>query len=96
MKCFFPIVLAALETMELDRLRRPLVVLGTADEESTMDGARALMRTGERLGDYAVIGEPTDLIPINKHKGILIGRIEVTGRSGHSPRFSAAAFRRNT
>ena len=38
-------------------LRRPLVILATADEESSMDGARALVAAGRPLGRYAVIGE---------------------------------------
>lgn len=84
MKCFFPIVLAALEDFDLARLRAPLIVLGTADEESTMAGARRLAAEGVALGAHALIGEPTDLVPIRKHKGILIGRVHTHGRSGHS------------
>lgn len=84
MKCFFPLILSALDGFDLSRLKRSLIVLATADEESTMNGARVLVQSGEEMGAYALIGEPTDLIPINKHKGILIGRVEVTGRSGHS------------
>ncbi|MGE0483301.1 MAG: acetylornithine deacetylase [Gammaproteobacteria bacterium] len=84
MKCFFPVVLAALEGFDARRLRRPLTLLATADEESSMAGARCLVDQGVPLGDYALIGEPTALVPIHKHKGIVIGRIEVEGRSGHS------------
>ncbi|MCB1747559.1 MAG: acetylornithine deacetylase [Gammaproteobacteria bacterium] len=84
MKCFFPVVLAALEGFDASRLRRPLTLLATADEESSMAGARCLVDEGVPLGDYALIGEPTALVPIHKHKGIVIGRIEIVGRSGHS------------
>lgn len=84
MKCFFPIVLAALEDVPAARLRRPLTVLATADEESTMAGAVLLEQSGLALGGQALIGEPTELVPVYAHKGILIGRIEVIGRSGHS------------
>ncbi|MGR8922110.1 MAG: acetylornithine deacetylase, partial [Gammaproteobacteria bacterium] len=84
MKCFFPLVLAALDGLDAARLRRPLVLLATADEESSMAGARVLAGSGEPLGRYALIGEPTELVPIHKHKGIMVGRIEVRGRSGHS------------
>lgn len=84
MKCFFPVVLAALDGFDTARLNKPVTVIATADEESSMAGARTLMQSGERLGDYAIIGEPTNLVPIRKHKGIMIGRIDVTGRSGHS------------
>ena len=84
MKCFFPLILAALEGIDAQELRRPLVMVATADEESTMNGARKIAEAGERLGRYVVIGEPTQLIPIHKHKGILIGKIDLIGRSGHS------------
>jgi acetylornithine deacetylase/succinyl-diaminopimelate desuccinylase-like protein len=42
-------------------LRQPLVILATADEESSMSGARALAAAGQPLGRHAVIGEPTGL-----------------------------------
>lgn len=84
MKCFFPIALAALARVPRERLVRPVVLLATADEESSMNGARVVAGSGTELGDYAVIGEPTQLIPIYRHKGILIGRISIEGRSGHS------------
>jgi len=84
MKCFFPLVLAALDGLDPSRFVAPLTVLATADEESSMAGARVLAASGQALGDFALIGEPTQLIPIHQHKGILIGRIELLGRSGHS------------
>lgn len=66
--------------------RRPLIVLATADEESGMDGARALLAAGRPKARYAVIGEPTGMRPVRMHKGILMDRIRVLGRSGHSSR----------
>ena len=92
MKCFFPVVLAALDGLAPARLRAPVIVLATADEESTMAGARAL--SAADLGRQAIIGEPTELIPVRKHKGIIIGRVEVSGRSGHSsnPALGASAL----
>lgn len=94
MKCFFPIVLAALEGFDRGRLRRPVTLLATADEESSMNGARRLAEDGVVLGRYALIGEPTELTPVHAHKGILIGRIALTGRSGHSsdPAYGASAL----
>ena len=84
MKGFFAVVLEALREIDLNRLRKPLVVLATADEESTMCGARALADLGERLGRHALIGEPTDLKPVRLHKGIAMEAVRVTGRAGHS------------
>lgn len=51
-----------------------------------MAGARALAEAGRPLGRAAVIGEPTGLKPIRLHKGVMMERIDDTGRSGHSLR----------
>jgi acetylornithine deacetylase len=84
MKGFFAAACHAAARLPLQRLRRPLVILATADEESGMSGARALTDAGERLGACAVIGEPTGLAPVTLHKGILMEAIHVVGSSGHS------------
>ncbi|MDN5937268.1 MAG: acetylornithine deacetylase [Salinisphaera sp.] len=65
-------------------LHQPLVILASADEECGMDGARALCDAGIRPGAHCVIGEPTGLVPIRRHKGILMETIRVTGAAGHS------------
>lgn len=65
-------------------LKAPLVILASADEESGMDGARALLERGQRPARYVLIGEPTNLVPIHRHKGILMESIRVHGSAGHS------------
>lgn len=85
MKCFFAIVIAAIAEMgPLSGLARPLTILATADEESSMAGARALLESPMPLGRHALIGEPTGLRPVRTHKGITMERIRLIGRSGHS------------
>ena len=84
MKGFFAIVLDAIRDIDLERLRHPLILLATADEESSMCGAKALLDAHRRLGRHAVIGEPTGLRPVRLHKGIAMEAIRLTGRSGHS------------
>lgn len=84
MKGFFAAALGAVAQFEAGLLRRPITLLGTADEESTMGGARALADAGERLGRYAIIGEPTGLRPIRKHKGVFYVRVTIGGRAGHA------------
>jgi acetylornithine deacetylase len=84
MKGFFAVVLAALGDVDLSRLKHPLILLATADEESSMCGAKALLDNHRQLGRYAVIGEPTRMRPIRLHKGIGMEAIRLTGRSGHS------------
>ena len=84
MKAFFALVIEAVRELDLARLRQPLVILATADEESNMCGAQSLVDTQRRLGRHALIGEPTGLRPIRMHKGIAMESIRLTGRSGHS------------
>ncbi len=84
MKGFFAIVIDTVSKMELTALKQPLIILATADEESSMAGARALAEQNQVKARYALIGEPTKLTPIHAHKGIMMERIQVTGQSGHS------------
>ncbi|WP_456378192.1 acetylornithine deacetylase [Thiolapillus sp.] len=84
MKGFFALVLEAIRDLDLKKLKQPLVILATADEESSMSGARSLAAAQQRLGRHALIGEPTDLRPIRMHKGIAMECIRITGQSGHS------------
>lgn len=84
MKGFFPIALAAAGAFADIDLKQPLIILATADEESSMNGARMLAAAGKPLGRAAIIGEPTSLTPIRMHKGIMMEEVLVRGRSGHS------------
>ena len=49
-----------------------------------MAGARAIAAAAEIKPDYAVIGEPTGLVPVVAHKGHMSEAIRITGKSGHS------------
>lgn len=84
MKGFFPLALAAASAFADTPLKQPLILLATADEESSMQGARQLAATGRPRGRAAIIGEPTSLVPVRMHKGIMMEAVRVTGRAGHS------------
>ncbi len=84
MKGFFPIAIEAASAFRRQDLQQPLIILATADEESSMSGARALAELGRPKARYAVIGEPTGLVPIRMHKGIMMEKIRVEGLAGHS------------
>ncbi len=84
MKSFFALVITSLLSIDTSKLKKPLVILATADEESSMSGVKALLKGNTRLGRYCVIGEPTNLKPVHQHKGIFMDSIRLTGRSGHS------------
>jgi acetylornithine deacetylase len=84
MKSFFALAIEAVRELPLDRIKHPLILLATADEESSMCGAEQLVATNHRLGRHAIIGEPTSLRPIRTHKGIAMEAVRLTGRAGHS------------
>ncbi|MGB1801004.1 MAG: acetylornithine deacetylase [Gammaproteobacteria bacterium] len=84
MKSFFPIILETLERLADTKFSAPITVVATADEESTMSGARLIQQNNKVSGRYCIIGEPTGLKPIHSHKGIIIETIHIEGRSGHS------------
>lgn len=84
MKGFFALAIEAARAFAEQPLKQPLIILATADEESSMDGAQALVDLGRPKARYAVIGEPTGLRPVHAHKGIMMESVRLTGRSGHS------------
>lgn len=84
MKGFFPLALAAASTFSDAELQQPLILLATADEESSMNGARALAAAGKPKARAAIIGEPTSLVPVRMHKGIMMEAVHITGQAGHS------------
>ncbi|GGO77977.1 acetylornithine deacetylase [Marinobacterium nitratireducens] len=94
MKGFFPLAIEAARRFVDQPLKQPLIILATADEESSMSGARALAEAGKPRARYAVIGEPTGMKPIYMHKGIMMEAVRVTGRAGHSsdPSLGASAL----
>ncbi|MDT8397290.1 MAG: acetylornithine deacetylase [Pseudomonadales bacterium] len=84
MKGFFAVVQEAVRDFVAMPLQQPLIILATADEESSMQGAFVLAELGRPRARYAVIGEPTGLKPVIGHKGIMMETIRIQGRSGHS------------
>ncbi|MEX2130311.1 MAG: acetylornithine deacetylase [Pseudohongiellaceae bacterium] len=84
MKGFFPLVMEAVKSVKGQNLREPLIILATADEESSMEGARSVVQQGYPKARRAIIGEPTGLLPVRAHKGIMMESIRLLGQSGHS------------
>ncbi|MEH6515669.1 MAG: acetylornithine deacetylase [Halioglobus sp.] len=84
MKGFFPLAMAAASQFLDKPLQQPLIILATADEESSMNGARALAAAGRPKARAAIIGEPTSLVPVRMHKGIMMQSVKVIGQAGHS------------
>jgi acetylornithine deacetylase len=93
MKSFFALAITAARAFDAGTFKQPLILLATADEETSMQGAQALSASSifmpenterNRRPRAAVIGEPTGMKPVRMHKGVMMERISVHGRSGHS------------
>jgi acetylornithine deacetylase len=84
MKAFLALAVEAASSFTAGQLKQPLIIVATADEESSMSGAKALVDAQRPQARYAVIGEPTGMRPVRMHKGILMEAIHLRGRSGHS------------
>ncbi|MCA1827612.1 MAG: M20/M25/M40 family metallo-hydrolase, partial [Myxococcales bacterium] len=72
----------------------PLQLVFTADEEVGCLGARRLVDEGALKPRYAIVGEPTRLIPVLGHKGYCLAEVAVHGAEGHSafPETGASAI----
>ncbi len=84
MKGFFAFILQVSKNLSAKQLKKPLYILATADEETTMAGARFFTKNQHIKPDVAIIGEPTNLVPVTMHKGHMSHRITIHGQSGHS------------
>jgi acetylornithine deacetylase len=87
MKGFLAAVLAALADLDAGRLRRPLHIALSSDEELGCLGVRPLLDTLAGLPAApaaAVVGEPTSLRVADRHKGKAAARVHVRGRAAHS------------
>lgn len=94
MKGFFAFILDTLRDRDLSQLKKPLYVLATADEETSMAGAQYFAASTTLRPDCAIIGEPTSLQAIRAHKGHMSPAIRIQGKSGHSsdPRLGVNAI----
>ena len=66
----------------LPTLSHEIWFAGLVGEEAGQDGAKAL--AAQENFDFVVVGEPTELQIVFKHKVDMTGRIIATGRSAHS------------
>jgi len=88
MKSFFAVIIEALKSIDLKQLKQPLIILATADEETSMSGAKAIAGQASQFGldraRYAIVGEPTSMRPVHMHKGMMMEAIQLVGQAGHS------------
>ncbi|WP_278403922.1 acetylornithine deacetylase [Pseudoalteromonas ruthenica] len=84
MKGFFAFVLNAIAELDASKQQQPLLILATADEETTMAGAQEVAKYPDLKPARCVIGEPTDMTPVFTHKGHMTSAVRIIGKSGHS------------
>ncbi|MDX8465684.1 acetylornithine deacetylase [Mesorhizobium sp. VK23B] len=87
MKGFVACVMAAASQIDSSRLKRPLHIAVTFDEEVGCHGARELVaflkRTGTRPAAF-LVGEPTGMAVVDRHKGSVGFTTEIAGKAAHS------------
>jgi len=93
-KSFIAAALTAIHNSDLERLRRPLALIFTADEEIGLRGAKYLADLKPLRPRYSIVGEPTSLQPIRAGKGYSLAEVIVRGREAHSayPALGASAI----
>lgn len=83
-KGYLACVLAAIAQLDWKRLKRPLALVLTADEEIGCVGAKYLAGRKAVRARYTIVGEPTGLRPVRAGKGYGLAEIVVRGKEAHS------------
>jgi acetylornithine deacetylase len=83
-KAFISATLSAVEAVDLRNLKHPLALVFTADEEIGLIGAKHLADAQAIEARYAIVGEPTSLLPMRAGKGYCLAEVIVKGQEAHS------------
>lgn len=89
MKGFAACILASVPSLVARQLRRPVHIALSYDEEVGCVGVRHLIARLPELCPApagCIVGEPSDLRPVLRHKGKISQRVTVEGKAGHSSR----------
>jgi len=93
-KAFIAATLTAIQSVDLAKLKQPLALVFTSDEEIGCLGAKRLAAARPFTANYAIVGEPTSLQPMRAGKGYSLAEVVVRGREAHSayPQLGASAI----
>ena len=93
-KAFIAAALTAIGSVDLARLKKPLALVFTSDEEIGCLGAKRLADAKPFTARHAIVGEPTSLQPMRAGKGYCLAEFTVRGREAHSayPQLGASAI----
>jgi acetylornithine deacetylase len=87
MKGFLALALGAVPGLIAANPRKPVHLAFSYDEEIGCLGAPSMIEVIQRelpAPAFVVVGEPTDMVAVNGHKGIANFKVTVTGREAHS------------
>ena len=92
-KAFVACVVLAAEATK-GKVKKPLLLCFTADEEVGCYGAKQLVQAKVGHSKRSIVGEPTSLTPIRANKGYCLAEVEIAGKEGHSayPETGASAI----
>jgi acetylornithine deacetylase/succinyl-diaminopimelate desuccinylase family protein len=78
-------LIAALEAVKRSgaTLRGSVTLEAVVDEEGTQEGTRRLVLEGV-VGDFAIVAEPTEFLPVAAHKGDMYIEVVTHGREAHA------------
>lgn len=87
MKGFLACVLAAVPRFKAAKLKMPVHIAFSYDEEVGCTGVRPMiaeMGTTLPLPRVVIVGEPTDMRVVDAHKGPVRWQVDIAGRAAHS------------
>lgn len=87
MKCFLAYCTAYASTIAKMKLKRPVHIAFSYDEEVGCTGVPSMIEKiakSDMKPSVAWIGEPTNWRVVSGHKGITVTKVEITGREAHS------------
>jgi acetylornithine deacetylase len=97
MKGFVALSMALAARIDKSRLKSPLWLALSYDEEIGCFGVPGLIAALVQREDRpsaVIVGEPTGMRPVNKHKGVSVLRLDVRGKPAHSslPQLGSSAI----
>ncbi len=82
-KGFLAVIISVACELIKQKLRKPLTLNFTFDEEVDFLGAKKLLASKKQQPDLAIIGEPTKMAPVIAHKGATALQVDFFGKETH-------------
>ena len=85
-----PLAATVIAATQIDpsRLKKPIYIVVTSDEETGLTGAKFLSEVSDLLKndrpEHGIIAEPTSMIPVYAHKGFALVTVTAHGRAAHT------------